>query len=327
MSIIPGFFRQLAGCRRFAARALGLCALPLAACAPAGEPANASLAEAPRSASDVRPFDRADADPALWKIADEDTTIHLFGTMHALRPDLVWFDDAIAEALAASDELVIEMVPPEPAAMQAIIARRGLYADGGTLRSRLTDRQFAMVEQSAKAGGLPIPLVDRMRPWFAAVTLSIAPMKALGYEPGNGAEAVLMAAAREAGKPVLGIESFDQQIGYFADLAEADQIAFLTATLDEQAEMEALFARMERAWATGDVADTARLINESLTATPEITSVLLTDRNARWAEWIEQRMERPGTVFVAVGTGHLAGDGSLRHFLARRSIEAERVSY
>ena len=30
--------------------------------------------------------------PALWKVSDEDTTIYLFGTVHVLPSDLVWYD-------------------------------------------------------------------------------------------------------------------------------------------------------------------------------------------------------------------------------------------
>jgi uncharacterized protein len=32
-------------------------------------------------------------------------------------------------------------------------------------------------------------------------------------------------------------------------------------------------------------------------------------------------------VFVAVGAGHLAGEGSVQQFLAERGLTAERVAY
>ncbi len=47
--------------------------------------------------------------PALWKVADEDTTIYLFGTVHALPKDVPWMRGAIGPALAASDTLVTEV--------------------------------------------------------------------------------------------------------------------------------------------------------------------------------------------------------------------------
>ena len=47
-----------------------------------------------------------DADPALWVVKDHDTTIYLFGTFHALTPDLGWFDDAVRDAFGAAPERI-----------------------------------------------------------------------------------------------------------------------------------------------------------------------------------------------------------------------------
>ena len=55
--------------------------------------------------------------------------------------------------------------------------------------------------------------------------------------------------------------------------------------------------------------------------------VLLTERNQRWAGWVKQRLGKPGTVFVAVGAGHLAGPESVQAQLKRLGVKAERVKY
>jgi uncharacterized protein YbaP (TraB family) len=52
---------------------------------------------------------------------------------------------------------------------------------------------------------------------------------------------------------------------------------------------------------------------------------LLTQRNANWAGWIEQRLQEPGTVFIAVGAGHLAGTDSVQRQLRRRGLKVERI--
>ena len=48
-------------------------------------------------------------------------------------------------------------------------------------------------------------------------------------------------------------------------------------------------------------------------------------RNANWAEWIDTRLDTPGTVFVAVGAGHLAGTKSVQDYLAAKDIAVTRV--
>ncbi len=80
-------------------------------------------------------------------------------------------------------------------------------------------------------------------------------------------------------------------------------------------------------WAAGDREGLGVLLNEDMAELPEIGRVLLTERNARWAGWIEERMAQPGTVFVAVGAGHLAGGDSVQAFLAKRHLTAARVAY
>ena len=66
------------------------------------------------------------------------------------------------------------------------------------------------------------------------------------------------------------------------------------------------------------------MINAELTS-PVLYERLLTSRNANWAEWIERRLAQPGTVFVAVGAGHLAGRGSVQDQLERRGVKVTRV--
>src|SRR3546814_7086754 len=55
----------------------------------------------------------ADADPALWVVKDEDTTIYLFGTVHVLKPGLSWFDEAVNPAFDASAPTMRDLVKPE----------------------------------------------------------------------------------------------------------------------------------------------------------------------------------------------------------------------
>lgn len=278
-------------------------------------------------AEEVVELDRSDADPALWKLSDEDTTIWLFGTMHALKPDLVWFDDAVGDAFNGSDELVIEMLEPDMATMQQVIGSSAVYTDGSTLSERLSDEQRTKLAESAAAIGIPMQALDRMKPWFAAVTLSAAPLIQLGYDPKSGAEAVLQGSAKEQGKPIAGLETFDQQMGFFSNLPEEQQITFLIEAADSLDEAEALYAESERAWGVGDIVSTEKLINEGLEESPEIYEVLISKRNRNWADWIEQRMAQPGNVFIAVGAGHLAGADSVQAVLAERGLSVERVAY
>ena len=57
------------------------------------------------------------------------------------------------------------------------------------------------------------------------------------------------------------------------------------------------------------------------------TARYVAERNARWADWIAKRMDQPGTVFIAVGAGHLAGDHSVQTLLAKKHLTVTRIKY
>ena len=268
-----------------------------------------------------------DADPALWVVKDADTTIYLFGTIHVLKPGLSWFDEAVKTAFDKSDQLVLEMVQPDQATMQQIVLKNGIITSGPTLTEQLpADKRGAYLKAVTDAG-LPPQAFDRMKPWLAGVTLSIAPIQKLGYDPKNGPETVLADAAKAANKPVAGLETAEQQIGYFNGLSQKAQIDFLTSTVEDLPKAGEEMAEMVDEWAKGDPDALAKTMNDSLKDSPEVAKTLLTDRNARWATWIKERMAKPGTVFIAVGAGHLAGNDSVQAQLAKQGIKAERIAY
>jgi len=269
-----------------------------------------------------------DADPALWVVKDEDTTIYLFGTVHVLKPGLSWFDEAVKTAFDGSKELVLEMVEPDAATMQQIVMGKAMLAPTATPTSQqLPEAKRAAYLKAATEMGMPQAAADRLKPWFAAVTLSFGPIIKAGYNPEQGPEKVLTAAAKSAGKTVSGLETAEQQLGYFDGLSEGAQVQFLTSTLDELPKGVQMLDTMVVDWSKGDPDALARTMNEGMKDSPEVAKTILFDRNARWATWINERMKQPGTVFMAVGAGHLAGEQSVLTKLGDYKLKAVRVSY
>jgi uncharacterized protein len=299
--------------RRLLAAAAALCL---------AQPALAQEA-APASTPEV-----TDVDPALWVVRDEDTTIYLFGTIHLLRPGLGWFDEAVKDAFDASDELKVEVVmPADPAPLAQAFTAAGTYPEGVTLRSRMTEEQRAAYLAAITPTGIPPEAIDSLEPWFSGLQLALAIYAQMGFQPGAGAEAVLKAAAGAAGKPISGFETVEQQIGFLDSTPESEQIAGLIQFFERGREMPAYVERLLESWTSGSPEATAAIMNEAMATSPETARIMLTDRNRRWADTLQARMNQPGTVFVAVGAGHLAGEGSVQQFLAERGLTAERVAY
>lgn len=269
-----------------------------------------------------------DADPALWVVKDEDTTIYLFGTIHILRPGLSWFDEAVKKAFDSSGELVTEIgVMPDPAAVQPLIMKYGVNPTGPTLTERLPADKRAAFTKAVADLGLPQAVIDRFDPWLASVQMSMLALVKQGYNPQAGVEEALHTAAKAAGKPISGLETMEQQFSFFDSLSEEAQVKYLLETVDKLAEAGPLLDKMVAEWAAGDADKLAALMNEGFTSMPEVAKKLLADRNERWAAWIDTRLDKPGVVFVGVGAGHLAGGESVQAYLAKRNIKATRIEY
>ena len=268
-----------------------------------------------------------DADPALWVVRDDDTTIYLFGTVHVLQPGLSWFDEAVKTAFDASDEVVLELVLPDDATAQAAVMKYGINTTGPTLTERLpADKREPYIKSLANIG-IPANGFDKLQPWFAANNITALTLQKSGYDMNSGAEKVITDAAKAAGKPVSGLETLDQQLSFFAGLSPETQLRYLTMTVDDVAKGTETIEKMVGMWSEGEPEQLGELMNEAMEDIPELGDVLLTDRNARWTDWIVTRMAKPGTVFIAVGAGHLAGDDSVQAMLAKRNLKATRIDY
>lgn len=265
------------------------------------------------------------AGPALWQVADEDTTIYLFGTVHALPEGVDWYSDTISQALASSDSIITEinMDDSMTAEMQELIMSKGVYPAGTTLRSKLDDEQTATYEAAMTGLGLPVGAFDQFEPWYAAMMLSMLPLLQQGYSPQSGVETVLLEKAEGIQRGAL--ETIEYQIGVFDTLPEETQISFLVDTAESVDEIKPMLDAMVAEWLEGDAASLAELMNESLDD-PVVADRLLYVRNRTWAEWIDEQIENtPGTFFIAVGAGHLAGEQSVQDILAELGQETTRV--
>jgi hypothetical protein len=269
---------------------------------------------------------RPNVSPALWVVKDADTTVYLFGTVHALDGKQDWFNDEVKTAYDSSQEIVVEALMPEASEIAARVLPLAMDKGGKTLSSKLKPETAKLLAAELGKIGAPADALDKFEPWFASMTLTSILMQKMGMKPETGVEEILKAAAKKDGKSLGEVESFEWQINLFDTMPEDMQIALLTSGLEDIPEAEKVMGQMLNTWSKGDIDGLARLMNEAMLETPELGKLLLADRNARWAEWIDKRLDKPGTVFMAVGAGHLGGRESVQAMLAKRGIKTQRVS-
>lgn len=271
----------------------------------------------------------AAAKPALWVAKSPTATVYLFGTIHILRKGQDWETPEIAQALAASSELWLE-VPnaDDPQAAQALMRQLG-FDPANPLSAQLPPPDIAHLDTAAKAIGIAAgeKSFDPMRPWLAALVLADTVLVHAGYDPESGVERVLQRDAVAAQKSVRGFETLDQQIHFFADLAPQLQIEVLEDALTDADAGSTKLDQMVDAWERGDQADITRLLVDDLRKPfPQLYRTLLVARNEAWADRISDMLQGNGVRFIAVGAGHLAGPDSVIAKLQQRGMRVDRFS-
>lgn len=259
--------------------------------------------------------------PTLWIVRDADSTLYLFGTMHILRPTTAWGAERIDRAFASASHLILEVDSPEDqSALAPIIREHGLSPDR-PLSSLLTTGELAALDAAARTIGASAEGMDSMRPWLAGVTVQSASIIRAGYTVESGVEPILKARAAAAGMTVSGFETPDEQIRMLSGFPEEGQLAYLRTALADFGKAQTEVDRLVEAWAAGEVEAIRRLAVDPMRDTPLLYQALLVRRNTNWANQIETLLEGSGTVFIAVGALHLAGDDSVQEILAKRGVK------
>jgi uncharacterized protein len=262
----------------------------------------ASIAAAPAPLPASAPV-KVQQHPALWVVNDKDTIIYLFGTFHALDGKSDWFEQAVKTAFSASDQLMLETLVPDP--MRSPSARRPAGPP---------------IAQSA-------PIVKLAPGASSMLANSRTVMKAgrsEGMSTDRGADAVLRDAAEESGKTVGGLESFQFQLNMFSSLQDSPEAK--APNPEAMRALAAVLGQLQAAWNRGDIDSFAPLLKQMQAQTPKTYQTMFVERNSRWAHWIADRLRTPGTVFVAVGAGHLSGPDSVQNQLAAIGVKSARIN-
>lgn len=269
----------------------------------------------------------AGSGPGLWVVRDADSTIYLFGTVHVLKPETPWGTARVDQAFASADEYWFEIADlTDMGGAVPIIQAKGLSPER-PLSSLLTAEEMASLDEAARSVGTSAAQLEPMRPWLASLTLAVATITRAGYRPEHGGDQVLHAMAEATGRPIRGLETMAQQVGFLADLDEAEQLQNLRTALDQFEKGTELLDQMVTAWSTADLEGLDHLAADDLRRdSPTLYEVLFTRRNQNWAKQVEAILAGSGTQFIAVGAGHLTGPDSLQVQLEKRGILARRIA-
>ena len=269
---------------------------------------------------------RADTDRShglLWEISKTgQVPSHLFGTIHSEDPGVVDLPVPVKQAFDASNSVALEVLLDTEAMMYSSTAM--LMLDGRSLSGVLGVPLYKQVAEAIVSRGVPEPVLNRMKPWAAAVTLSTPVL-----ETGQVLDMVLYKDALQQEKPVYGLETVREQLDLFDALSESDQIILLRDAVENLPALEAMNAELLKAYKQRDLAGLLT-INETSMQTgdqrlaKDFQRRVVDDRNHLMAERMQPYLQQ-GKAFVAVGALHLPGETGLLNLLEQQGYTVRRV--
>ncbi|QQR35281.1 TraB/GumN family protein [Devosia oryziradicis] len=265
------------------------------------------------------------AAPAIWEIRDDDSAIWVFGSFHVLPSGTTWRTELFNQILADADQVTFE-ADVRPSAVAEVSAEafvRGIYTDGTLLTAALSPELEAELRDKAAAISLPMGSILAMRPWMATNTITLQALLAEGYDA-QGVEFVLQPELADERLDFL--ESGAQQLDVLSGAPEDEQVAMLTATLEQLDTLPKLMDKMLDSWLAGTPEELGDLFLMEMGGFEEVfLERLIYARNRNWIAPLEAMLAQDRENLVIVGAAHLIGDGSVLDLLEKAGYGVERI--
>ena len=259
----------------------------------------------------------------LWEVSKPGVVAsHLFGTIHSEDPQVLQLDGRVQAAFDAAHSVVLEVLLDTDAMQYSSAAM--LLLDGRMLDGIIGTELFNQASRVCSSRGIPEVVLQRMKPWAVAVTLSM-PVP----ETGQVLDMMLYQDALLANKPVHGLETIGEQLDVFDTLPESAQIMLLRDALENFPGIDALHEELLQAYKRRDLGalmainDASMPIGDQRLA-DDLQRRLIRDRNRLMAERMQPYLEQ-GRAFVAVGALHLPGADGLLQLLQQRGYALQVV--
>lgn len=255
----------------------------------------------------------------LWRMEKDGRVSWLYGTMHLNHIDYAKPGPQIMMAMRSSDVLAVEintLQAPAPAPSAAT----------PRFEPKLSGSQF---ERVAKAYVRECIAVSPATVAAAAVTmpLLITQAQRQGLLAGYSPDSRLVQIAQRTGKPVVELETIEQQVAAMAPRSQTEfDEAFQVALLEfESGKMQSDLLQLNQAWRQSAWEVFVKLEQDMTSRRPEFSQRLLDQRNILMAEKIDALHRDGKRIFVAVGVLHMAGKAALPKLMQDKGYSVASV--
>jgi uncharacterized protein YbaP (TraB family) len=251
----------------------------------------------------------------------------LLGSIHLLKPENFPLPAPLETAFSNSPVAVFEtdVEKMEDPQVQMKLMSKAQLPPGETLQQRLSPQTYAAFTNHARQSGLPMEMLQSMKPAMAAMMLDIVELTRLGADPANGVDKYFADRAVKDGKQIIGLETVDFQIDLMTTFSPDEDDLVMKTSLRDLDETKQNYGDIMAAWQAGDSAAIQKLLNQALQEAPSIYKRMLPDRNKSWVPKIEQLLRGGKNAIVIVGVAHLVGDDGVVELLKKNGLKVTQL--
>lgn len=264
----------------------------------------------------------------LWEVSGTNNSVYLLGSIHLLREEDYPLPTVLSEAYEEAEVLIMEidMDDLDPVAAQTALTQYGVLHDEQTLQGLMGNELYAEAEAAAVAIDIPLDMLAKTDPWYAAMTIELMMLSRLGFNPNLGIETHMMSKAGADGKSIEGLETIEEQVLLLDRMSLPAQREMLLSTLAESAELGEVMDELIAAWRHGDTEYLVDNMLDELAKHEELSKTLVTDRNTRWVAQIEPLLDDNDDFLIIVGALHLIGPEGVPKQLSRQGYAVRQLS-
>ena len=268
-----------------------------------------------------------EAKHCLWKVTSDDHTAYLLGSLHFAPSKIYPLPDVITEAYEASSMVAFEtdLEELQSPTTQLKFMRLGMYIGEGSLQESIPPGVWKQLEEKAESIGMSAVQLDKLKPWFCAVTLASMKLMQLGFDPQNGVDYHFYTTAINDGKTTKALEAVDEQLSLFTNLSSRIELDFLKQTLADMDQVTMLVDVFVRAWNEGDVESLEFVTLDLYKEYPDVYDIFIARRNTKWIKKIEEYLEAEEVCLVIGGVAHFIGEAGVVALLEKEGYHVEQL--
>ena len=264
---------------------------------------------------------------SMWRIDGARNSVYLLGSIHMLRETDYPIPSAIYEAYGEAETLIMEidMDDIDPLAERSLAMELGLIQDGRTLRDLMGPALYAQAESLAEPLQIPLALLEKAEPWYAAINVEMMMLMRIGFNPMHGVETHLSEIAQRDNKEILGLETTREQLEILDNLSLGSQQDLLMQTLSDSMELTNIMDEMVDAWLYGNTDFLEKSLLADTQEFDELYEAIVARRNRNWAAKIQELLREDDDYLIVVGALHLVGEEGVPRLMSRRGYEVTQL--